>query len=89
MNQAQVPQFADGGYWYVFPATAVVDDPPGWEFPDIPEGAAWYAEIGGVMTVAVRSPNLYLTIDSNPETVADVLSLAGYSGNPFARIRGK
>jgi len=88
IQQAQVPEIGDGGYWYV--ATAIpADDSPGWTFDQIPKGCAWYAEIGGTQMVAVRSPDAVATLpQASLVTVSEILAQDGYSAKPFGRVGG-
>lgn len=86
----QVPEFADGGYWYVVPATPMPETEPGWTFEGFTAGCAWYADIDGTMMVAVRTPDPVAGIaPASPDTVSEVLQAAGESGKPFGRIGGR
>lgn len=90
MIEPLVPEFFDGGYWYVVEAVPEVDDVPGWGFEPVSAGAsAWYAEIGGTMYCALRTPDVAAAKPSHqPVTVKQVLAAAQYTTKPFARLRG-
>ena len=80
------PELADGGYWYVVP---VVPDPElGGQTPgDVPgQGwCAWYAN----GFAAIRTPEAVSGLTTaDPETVDQILTAAGYTGKPFARVGG-
>lgn len=93
MIVAQVPELADGGYWYVLPALPVTEgDLPGWSYGSQFTGGAcaWYAEIAGVMLVAVRTPAPVAGLPvASQARASTVLQGAGYSGRPYGRIGGR
>jgi len=82
----QVPELADGGYWYVV-SVATDSDLGG----VIPAGVsdsycAWYANVGGIDCAAVRMP-APAAVSSGPDaSVADVF--AGEPIKPYGRIGG-
>lgn len=87
MIEQQVPEMADGGYWYVREAVPEADDAPGWNYGDIPVGAAaWYADINGVRYCAIRTVE---PITDMP--TADAVTVAEIVGaeKPRARIGGQ
>jgi len=94
MIEAQVPEFADGGYWYVMPAEPETVDAPGWTFPTIPGACAWYAQVVEEdettrTVVVIRSPSFVAVVPpASSDTVNTVLGLSGYTLKPFARTKG-
>jgi len=83
---AQVPELADGGYWYV---VASVPDPlEGGQTPgDIPPGwCAWYGNVDGVDCAVVRMPQQAVIPEGPDVAVSDVLT--GWPGKPYGRIEG-
>jgi len=87
MIEQQPPEIADGGYWYVREAVAEVEDAPGWNYGDIPVGAAaWYAEINGVMYCAIRTVEPLTAIPTTDQVL--VAEIVGAS-KPRARINGQ
>lgn len=84
---AQVPELADGGYWYV--VEAVLDPGEGGRTPgDIPSGwCAWYREIEEMDCVAVRMPEPAVIPEGPGVSVAQIVG--EYGGKPFGRVRGR
>jgi len=82
---AQVPELADGGYWYVVP---VATDDLGGAVPDgiSSNYCAWYANVGGVDCAAVRMPDPATVSEGPDASVADVF--AGEPIKPHGRIWG-
>lgn len=83
----QVPEFADGGYWYVVPAHAELGDPPGWNTGLLTTPlSAWFGEIGGVMYAAIKVLEPISGIESAaPDTVDAVLTASGSPYKPYER----
>ena len=79
----QVPEHADGGFWYVVPVRDT-EDIPGRE-PDLPDGAAgwcaWYGTVAGADLCAVRSPDPIDGVDAHSVPVEDVLAAAYAAGS--------
>ena len=85
----QCPESADYGYWYV--VLAVPDPEQGGKTPGEIPGigwCAWYATIGGVDYVAVRTPEPVVGVETVDISVQAVLDAAGYTGKPYGRIGG-
>jgi len=84
---AQVPELADGGYWYV---VASVPDPlEGGHTPgDIPPNwTAWYGNVDGVDCAVVRMP-APVTIPEGP-SIAIGAVLSGWPDKPYSRVWGR
>lgn len=87
----QVPELADGGYWYVADSVAVTDDTPGY----VPPGSAGpgrtvtYAEIGGTVYCVIRSPDPLLGVPGTDIDSNAVLDAAGFDAKPYGRIGGR
>lgn len=83
MIEAQVPEYADGGYWYVVP---VVSEPgTGSSVPDLPSGtpyAQWMND-GNKCVVRLLSPIAGLAVIVPP---AELLPIPR---KPRARIEGR
>lgn len=90
MIEAQVPEFADGGYWYVIPAVEVTgDEAPGWTFGGFRDVVGFYAEVDGQQIAVLRSPRAMTGLTkATAATINAVLSSAGYSSKPHARSGG-
>ena len=87
MIDAQPPELADGGYWYVREAVVEIEDAPGWNFGVLPVGAAaWYAEINGTMYCVIRTAEPIVGIETS--TAVSVAAIVG-SAKPRARIGGQ
>ena len=82
---AQVPELADGGYWYVVES---VTDEHGRGPGDLPSGwCAWYKTIGGVDCVAVRMPEPAVLPEGPDVPAAQIVD--AYGGKPFGRVGGR
>lgn len=89
MIESQVPEMADGGYWYVVPV--MVDPIDGGKSPGDITGTgwcAWYGTVGGQDLVAIRTPEPVSGLDTVDVPVADVLAAANYLQKPYGRIGG-
>jgi hypothetical protein len=90
----QVPELADGGFWYVVPPLdgPLPDDEahvaPAWLRPSLGM-TAWYGEAGGVPYIVIRTPEPLDASESVPADVAAVLSESGLSAFPRGRITGR
>ena len=79
----QVPEFADGGYWYVVPERAEGEG----RSPDFDHSyCAWYDDQG---YVTVRTTQAVAGVKpADPATVQAILNAAGYDAKPYGRIGG-
>ena len=88
MREQQPPELADGGYWYV--VSAVPDASEGGRTPgDISAGwCAWYGVVNTVACAAVRTVQPAGSVKTVDLSAAAVLSAAGATRRPRARIAG-
>lgn len=94
----QVPEHADGGYWYVVGAREPEGEPGGRQ-PALSEGVsgwcAWYGAVNGEELCAVRSPDPIEGVDARDVPVSKVLAAAANEGHapddakPRGRVRGR
>jgi len=89
MIEAQVPEFAEGGYWYVLPTTT---DARG---NTVPEGLSrdmccYYVQIDGQLRAVVRAPYL-AAVPTAPVEPGRAISLVPNpeGGKPKFRVQGQ
>lgn len=87
MNLNNPPEVADGGYWYVVPATP--DPELGGQTPGDVPGTGWCAWYNNGF-VAIRCPEAVAGLDQSAgKTVDAVLIGDGYTGKPHGRVGGR
>lgn len=79
MIEAQVPEFADGGYWYVVPTE---EYKPNHRRPVVspPEWTAVYGSIAGTAHCLLRSPSPWLYAAEFPVLPRDMIAAAASDG---------
>lgn len=84
MIEAQIPELADGGYWYAVPERVTED---GSREPDFDYSCcAWY-DGSGFVTVRSAIPASGVT-EANLVTVRSILTAAGHGSKPRGRVGG-
>ena len=86
----QIPNAADGGYWYVTQPVEIEEEGEGGKTAPIDAPwCAWYATLSGTDYVVVRRPDpLAVPPDEEAVSVSDVLAAVGLS-IPLGRVEGK
>lgn len=78
----QVPELADGGFWYVVP---IINDPELGSVPDLPAGTPWAQWRNDGVRAVVRTPHR-VDVQEQFETVEAALA---HHKKPYARAGGR